>query len=189
MLNSMIGSFWLTLTSTLVAMSVIVSAVGPATLNPAKVNTEMPVLHESRMDLVDGAMKSGTFKTLNATLNSAGLLFTLKAKGPFTGLTSIEEAFAMLPAETSEPQPKPAADAQANASGVRGKVASAGNGTLVIKFIPQRTAAFIVSPLAQITRNGKPTKLEFLRIDDDVIVIVDDRMMVTSIAAESRRGT
>ena len=36
------------------------------------------------MDIVDTAVKAGSFKTLAAALKAAGLVETLKGKGPFT---------------------------------------------------------------------------------------------------------
>ena len=37
-----------------------------------------------QMDIVDTAVAAGSFKTLATALNAAGLVDTLKGKGPFT---------------------------------------------------------------------------------------------------------
>ncbi|MFT4514966.1 MAG: transforming growth factor-beta-induced protein [Planctomycetota bacterium] len=51
-------------------------------------------------DIVDVASKAGTFKTLIAAAKAAGLVDTLKSKGPFTVLAPNDAAFAKLPAGT-----------------------------------------------------------------------------------------
>ena len=51
-------------------------------------------------DIVDTAVAAGSFKTLTAALKAAGLVDTLKGKGPFTVFAPTDEAFAKLPAGT-----------------------------------------------------------------------------------------
>ena len=58
-------------------------------------------------DLVDTAVKAGTFKTLAAALGAADLVDTLKGKGPFTVFAPSDEAFAKLPKGTVEDLLKP----------------------------------------------------------------------------------
>ena len=53
-------------------------------------------------DIVDTAVAAGSFKTLATALQSAGLVETLKGKGPFTVFAPTDEAFAKLPAGTVE---------------------------------------------------------------------------------------
>jgi uncharacterized surface protein with fasciclin (FAS1) repeats len=53
-------------------------------------------------DIVDTAVAAGSFKTLTAALQAAGLVDTLKGKGPFTVFAPTDEAFAKLPAGTVE---------------------------------------------------------------------------------------
>ena len=48
-------------------------------------------------DIVDTAVSAGTFKTLAAALTAAGLIDTLKGKGPFTVFAPTDEAFAKIP--------------------------------------------------------------------------------------------
>ena len=48
-------------------------------------------------DLVDTAVAAGSFKTLAAALTAAGLIDTLKGKGPFTVFAPTDEAFAKIP--------------------------------------------------------------------------------------------
>ena len=48
-------------------------------------------------DIVDTAIKAGNFKTLVAAVQAAGLVDTLKGKGPFTVFAPTDEAFAKIP--------------------------------------------------------------------------------------------
>ena len=58
-------------------------------------------------DIVDTAVAAGSFKTLAAALQAAGLVDTLKGPGPFTVFAPTDEAFAKLPAGTVESLLKP----------------------------------------------------------------------------------
>ena len=58
-------------------------------------------------DIVDTAIAAGSFKTLVAAVQAAGLVDTLKGKGPFTVFAPTDEAFAKLPAGTVESLLKP----------------------------------------------------------------------------------
>jgi uncharacterized surface protein with fasciclin (FAS1) repeats len=51
-------------------------------------------------NIVDTAVKAGSFSTLAAALKAAGLVDTLKGKGPFTVFAPTDEAFAKLPEGT-----------------------------------------------------------------------------------------
>ena len=71
------------------AGAVLASALaGPASAAPA------------RADIVDTAVAAGSFKTLAAALQAAGLVETLKGPGPFTVFAPTDEAFAKIPPET-----------------------------------------------------------------------------------------
>jgi len=48
-------------------------------------------------DIVDTAVAAGSFKTLATALQAAGLIDTLKGKGPFTVFAPTDEAFAKIP--------------------------------------------------------------------------------------------
>ena len=58
-------------------------------------------------DIVDTAVANGSFKTLAAALEAAGLVETLKGAGPFTVFAPTDAAFAKLPAGTVENLLKP----------------------------------------------------------------------------------
>jgi uncharacterized surface protein with fasciclin (FAS1) repeats len=51
-------------------------------------------------DIVDTAVNAGSFGTLVAAIKAAGLVDTLKGKGPFTVFAPTDDAFAKLPAGT-----------------------------------------------------------------------------------------
>jgi uncharacterized surface protein with fasciclin (FAS1) repeats len=58
-------------------------------------------------DIVDTAVGAGDFKTLVTAVKAAGLVDTLKGKGPFTVFAPTDEAFAKLPKGTVESLLKP----------------------------------------------------------------------------------
>lgn len=58
-------------------------------------------------DIVDTAVGAGKFNTLVAAVKAAGLVETLKGKGPFTVFAPTDEAFAKLPKGTVEELLKP----------------------------------------------------------------------------------
>jgi len=51
-------------------------------------------------DIVDTAVGAGSFKTLVTAVSKAGLVETLKGKGPFTVFAPTDDAFGKLPAGT-----------------------------------------------------------------------------------------
>jgi len=58
-------------------------------------------------DIVDTAVAAGSFQTLVAAVQAAGLVETLKGEGPFTVFAPTDQAFAKLPAGTVEELLKP----------------------------------------------------------------------------------
>lgn len=55
------------------------------------------VMSAQAKDIVETAVDAGSFKTLATALGSAGLVETLKGKGPFTVFAPTDEAFAKIP--------------------------------------------------------------------------------------------
>ena len=55
------------------------------------------VMSAQAKDIVDTAVEAGSFKTLATALGAAGLVETLKGKGPFTVFAPTDEAFAKIP--------------------------------------------------------------------------------------------
>ncbi len=60
-----------------------------------------------KKDIVDTAAEAGSFSTLLAAAEAAGLVETLKGEGPFTVFAPTDEAFAALPEGTVEELLKP----------------------------------------------------------------------------------
>jgi uncharacterized surface protein with fasciclin (FAS1) repeats len=58
-------------------------------------------------DIIETAVAAGQFKTLAAAVQAAGLVDTLKGKGPFTVFAPTDDAFARLPKGTVEDLLKP----------------------------------------------------------------------------------
>lgn len=62
---------------------------------------------KKKMDIVDTAASAGSFNTLVAAVKAAGLVETLKGKGPFTVFAPTDAAFAKLPSGTLDSLLKP----------------------------------------------------------------------------------
>ena len=62
---------------------------------------------QPKMDIVDTAVSAGSFNTLVAAIQAAGLAETLKGEGPFTVFAPTDDAFAKLPAGTLDDLLKP----------------------------------------------------------------------------------
>ena len=67
------------------------------------------------VDIVDTAVAAGSFNTLVAAVQAAGLVDTLKGDGPFTVFAPTDDAFAALPEGTVETLLKPENKAQLQA--------------------------------------------------------------------------
>ena len=92
----------------LLALAVFVAACAPAAA-PAPAPTAVPAtkapaptVAPMAKDIVDTAVGAGSFKTLVAAVQAAGLVDVLKGTGPFTVFAPTDEAFAKLPAGTVE---------------------------------------------------------------------------------------
>ncbi|MFK7942523.1 MAG: fasciclin domain-containing protein [Paracoccaceae bacterium] len=70
-------------------------------------NTTSTSAAAPQADIVDTAVSAGTFNTLVAAVQAAGLVDTLKSPGPFTVFAPTDDAFAALPAGTVESLLKP----------------------------------------------------------------------------------
>ena len=99
-------------------------------------------------DLVDTAVQAGSFGTLVAAVQAAGLVETLKGPGPFTVFAPTDEAFAKLPAGTLEDLLKPENKAKLTA-------------ILTYHVVPARAMAKDVAGMTSAkTVNGKDLKLK-----------------------------
>ena len=78
-----------------------------AAAQKAKAKAQTVAFNAEAKDIVDTAVAAGSFKTLVAAVQAAGLVETLKGAGPFTVFAPTDDAFAKLPAGTVEMLLKP----------------------------------------------------------------------------------
>jgi uncharacterized surface protein with fasciclin (FAS1) repeats len=78
-----------------------------AAAKKAQTHAQTVAFKAESKDIVDTAVGAGSFKTLVAAVQAAGLVETLKGEGPFTVFAPTDEAFAKLPAGTVESLLKP----------------------------------------------------------------------------------
>ena len=117
-------------------------------------------------DIVDTAVADGRFKTLAAALTAAGLVDTLKGKGPFTVFAPTDDAFAKLPEGTLETLLKPESK-KALTDILTYHVAA---GSLL--------AADVVKKTLIDTVNGAPVKI---KVDGSKVFINDAQVVITDI--------
>lgn len=89
----------------ILTLALIAGLVAP--LVHSAVHADAKTTAETRKDVVDTAVGAGSFKTLVAAAQAAGLVETLKGPGPFTVFAPSDEAFAKLPKGTVEGLLKP----------------------------------------------------------------------------------
>ena len=85
-------------------MKVFAAILGLALLSPAAFAGGKS---QPKQNIVETAVAAGSFKTLVAAVQAAGLADTLSAPGPYTVFAPTDEAFAKLPAGTVESLLKP----------------------------------------------------------------------------------
>lgn len=129
-----------------------------------------PVLAaETPADIVDTAV-AAKFTTLVAAVKAAGLVETLKGKGPFTVFAPTDEAFAKLPKETLEsllkPENKEKLAAILTYHVVAGKV----------------TAADVVKLTEAKTVNGKSVKI---KVADGVVTVDGAKVTKTDVSCSN----
>ena len=149
----------------------LVAASGPAAATP-------PV---PQKDIVDTAVAAGSFKTLAAALQAAGLVETLKGAGPFTVFAPTDAAFAKLPAGTVENLLKPENKAKLTAvlmyHVVPGRVLAAQVGGMTSAPTANGQALAISSENGIVTVGGaRVTKTDIL-CSNGVIHVIDTVML------------
>lgn len=89
----------------------IMFAMGSLTASAQMMKSDNPMVGGAAMyknkDIVDNAVNSADHTTLVAAVKAAGLVDTLKGKGPFTVFAPVNSAFAALPAGTVDTLLKP----------------------------------------------------------------------------------
>ena len=93
------------------AMLLVVLSIGAAGSVQAQMKSDNPMVGGAAMyktkNIVENAMNSKDHTTLVAAVTAAGLVDTLKSKGPFTVFAPTNEAFDKLPAGTVDTLVKP----------------------------------------------------------------------------------
>lgn len=118
-------------------------------------------------DIVDTAISAGQFNTLVKAVKEAGLVDTLKGKGPFTVFAPTDEAFAKLPAGTVEALLK---DKQ--------KLTQ----VLTYHVVPGRVTSSQVKPGAVKTVQGQSLKV---RTDNGAVMVDDAKVVKADIMASN----
>jgi uncharacterized surface protein with fasciclin (FAS1) repeats len=131
-----------------------------------------PVKAESMpdKDIVDIAAAAGSFNTLVAAVQAAGLVDTLKSKGPLTVFAPTDEAFAKLPAGTVEELLKPENRSKLQA-------------ILTYHVVPgQVTASEVVKLQSAQTANGRSLRIETA---DGKVMVDNANVVKTDIMASN----
>jgi uncharacterized surface protein with fasciclin (FAS1) repeats len=86
---------------TIAALTAIAAASAVAVAAPASAGPQTsPATAGAKKDIVETAVAAGRFDTLASLLKKAGLVKTLKGKGPYTVFAPTDAAFAKLPQAT-----------------------------------------------------------------------------------------
>ena len=144
------------------ALSAAVTTAGSAQMSHAT-KTAPPA-----GDIVDVAVAAGSFNTLATALKAAGLVETLKGKGPFTVFAPTDEAFAKIPKAT-----------------LNALLADKEKLTAVLTYhvVPGEVkAADVVKLSSAKTVNGQPLRI---RVEGGSVYVNDAKVTATDIAASN----
>jgi uncharacterized surface protein with fasciclin (FAS1) repeats len=128
-------------------------------------------------DIVDTAVAAGSFKTLAAALSAAGLVDTLKGKGPFTVFAPTDEAFAKIPKADLDALLKDKAKLTAVLTYhvVSGKVMAANVKAGKVKTV-QGSELNVTTSMGVMVDNAKVIKTDIVA-DNGVIHVIDTVLM------------
>ena len=138
-----------------------------ATAAPAEETAAPAEAAGELQDIVDTAVAAGSFGTLVAAVEAAGLVETLKGEGPFTVFAPTDEAFAALPAGTIDAL---LADPQGQLTQI-----------LLYHVVPGKVMAADVTDGAEVaTVQGSPVNF---MVADGAVMINDANIVATDIEA------
>ncbi|KPK83066.1 MAG: hypothetical protein AMS25_01290 [Gemmatimonas sp. SM23_52] len=152
-------------------ISLLAALLGLVVLSaPASAQYGRMSSYADEKDIVETAVSAGSFKTLVAAVQAAGLVETLKGEGPFTVFAPTDEAFAKLPAGTLEELLRPEN---------RAKLQS----ILTYHVVPGRLLAEDVVALKSArTAQGQEVMIS---LKDDAVMVDDARIVKTDIMASN----
>jgi len=131
----------------------------------------------TQKDIVDTAVAAGSFSTLAAALEAAGLVDALKAEGPYTVFAPTDEAFAKLPEGTLENLLKPENVDQLKAillyHVVSGKIMSGDIGAEAKPDTLQGSAINVMASAGGVTVNGANVVSADVSASNGVIHVID----------------
>jgi uncharacterized surface protein with fasciclin (FAS1) repeats len=121
-----------------------------------------------KKDIVDTAVKAGSFKTLVTAVKAAGLVETLKGEGPFTVFAPTDDAFAKLPKGTVESLIKP-------------ENKSALQGILTYHVVAGKVMAKDAVKVSNAkTVNGQQVNVKVKKADGKTIVMIDGATVIAT---------
>lgn len=136
---------------------------------------------QNKSDIVDVAAGSKAHTTLVAAVKAAGLVETLKGKGPFTVFAPVNDAFAKLPAGTVETLLKP--ENKALLAGILTYHVVAGklNAKAVMAAIKAGNGKAVLTTVA----GGKLTAA----VEDGKVVLTDEKGSKATVTATDLKAT
>ncbi|MEP7139979.1 MAG: fasciclin domain-containing protein [Caldimonas sp.] len=128
-------------------------------------------------DIVDTAVAAGNFKTLVTALKAAGLVDTLKGKGPFTVFAPTDEAFAKVPKADLDALLKDKAKLTSVLTYhvVPGKILSKDIKPGMVKTV--QGGELTIATAGGVTVNGAKVTTADIEADNGVIHVVDSVLM------------
>ena len=135
------------------------------------------VLAVQAKDIVDTAVAAGSFNTLAAALKAAGLVDTLKGKGPFTVFAPTDAAFAKIPKADLDALLKDKAKLTAVLTYhvVSGKVLAKDVKAGMVKTV--QGSDLTVATMGGVTVNGAKVTQADIVADNGVIHVIDTVVM------------
>ena len=135
------------------------------------------VLAVQAKDIVDTAVAAGSFNTLAAALKAAGLVDTLKGKGPFTVFAPTDAAFAKIPKADLDALLKDKAKLTAVLTYhvVSGKVMAKDVKAGMVKTV--QGSDLTVATMGGVTVNGAKVTQADIVADNGVIHVIDTVVM------------
>jgi uncharacterized surface protein with fasciclin (FAS1) repeats len=137
-------------------------------------------------DIVDTAIAAGSFKTLVAAVQAAGLVETLKGAGPFTVFAPSDDAFAKLPegtvADLLKPENKAKLVSILTLHVIPGKVAAADISGKELSPTSVEGESLHVNGKNGVTINGAKVTSADIHCTNGIIHVIDSVIMPASLS-------